>query len=88
MLFIGGLLSVQVQKIVDIFYLLPEEYVDNLDKLQRQTLIKGNNLAVNDLEYSVAVDTKNGFMCMSYNYTEGAVWLWCLQNSLLEFSRQ
>lgn len=70
-LFIGGLLSVQAQNIVDIFYLLPKEYLDNLDKEQQQQLIKDNTLAVDDLEYSVAVDTKNGFMRMSYNYTEG-----------------
>lgn len=70
-LFIGGLLSVQAQSIVEIFYLLPKEYLDNLDKEQRQQLMKDNTLAVDDLEYSVFVDARNGFMRMSYNYTEG-----------------
>ncbi|MFC0779843.1 hypothetical protein [Flavobacterium sp. HJSW_4] len=64
--------SISAQNIIDFFYSIPSSYVDELSYLEKKTLVKNKTLTkYGDKKFSVEIDTKNGYLRLSQNYTDG-----------------
>ena len=59
------------QNIIDFFYSIPTEYIDNLSFIERKNLVKNGNLTNDDMYYSLEIDKKNGYLRLEQSYTEG-----------------
>ncbi|PAM93123.1 hypothetical protein B4N84_19245 [Flavobacterium sp. IR1] len=59
------------QNIIDFFYSIPAEYVDNLSFIERKNLVKNKSLEISDMAYSLECDVKNGYIRLGQSYTEG-----------------
>jgi len=59
------------QNIIDFFYSIPTEYIDNLSFIERKNLVKNGNLTNDDIYYSLEIDKKNGYLRLEQSYTEG-----------------
>ena len=59
------------QNIVDFFYSVPSNYIDDLSFLERKELIENEILIKDDMLYSVNYDKQNGYLRMEQSYTEG-----------------
>lgn len=68
------LLSTQflnAQNIVDFFYSIPAEYLDNLSFIERKNLVLNKTLPKDDILYSLEMDKNNGYLRLEQSYTEG-----------------
>lgn len=61
----------KAQNIIDFFYSIPSNYVDDLSYLERKELIENKTLTKDDLLYSIDYDRQNGYLRMEQSYTEG-----------------
>ncbi|NRS90919.1 nitrogen regulatory protein PII-like uncharacterized protein [Flavobacterium sp. 7E] len=59
------------QNIVDFFYSIPSEYLDNLSFIERKNLVSNGTLTNEDIIYSLNIDKKNGYLRLEQSYTEG-----------------
>ncbi len=59
------------QNIIDFFYSVSPNYVDDLSYLERKKLIENKTLTKDDLLYSIKYDKQNGYLRMEQNYIEG-----------------
>jgi hypothetical protein len=67
-------LSIQnlcAQNIIDFFYSIPTQYLDNLSYVERKSLVKNKRLEKYDMLYTVEYDIKNGYLRLKQSYTEG-----------------
>jgi hypothetical protein len=73
-LFIILFISIQylsAQNIVDFFYSIPAEYLDELSYIERKNLVSNGSLTNDDMYYSLNIDKKNGYLRLEQSYTEG-----------------
>lgn len=59
------------QNIVDFFYSMPNEYVDELSFLERKNLVNQGSIEKYDMRYSLEIDLQNGYLRLGQSYTEG-----------------
>ncbi len=59
------------QSIVDFFYSIPAEYLDNLSYVERKQLIEDKSLTKDDMVYHITYDSKNGYLKLEQSYTGG-----------------
>lgn len=70
-IFIASIAKVNAQNIIDFFYSVPTEYIDNLSYIERKKLIKNGDLTIDDRYYSIEIDKRNGYLRLNQSYTEG-----------------
>ncbi|MBW7674218.1 hypothetical protein [Chryseobacterium chendengshani] len=73
-IFIILFISIQylsAQNIVDFFYSIPAEYLDDLSYVERKNLVSNGSLTNDDMYYSLNIDKKNGYLRLKQSYTEG-----------------
>ncbi len=78
------------QNIIDLFYVIPDKFVDDLTVIERKELLKNESIIKDDMIYYINFDKQNGYLRFEQNYTEGQsgyaifeITFWNLKNKKL-----
>lgn len=70
-LFIFSSIGVKSQTMAKIFEAFPVQYNDKLTAKEKKKLISDGLMNISDMQYSLNIDEKNGYLRMEQDYTEG-----------------
>ncbi|RRJ92686.1 hypothetical protein EG240_02565 [Paenimyroides tangerinum] len=78
------------QNIIDLFYVIPDKFVDDLTVIERKELLKNESIIKDDMIYYINFDKQNGYLRFEQNYMEGQsgyaifeITFWNLKNKKL-----